>query len=70
MMKLIDKKEDELFATDRLILNTILNRIEFDGTTYQNECERILKAIKSSYGKDKMKASFERIDNHVKQTLK
>ena len=59
-----------LFANDKLILNTILKRIDEDGTTYQNECNRILKAIKSPYEKNKIKAALERIDSHVKQTLK
>lgn len=69
-MKVIDKKEGNLFANDKLILNTILKRIEVDGGTYESECNRILKSIKSPYEKNKVKAAFERIDVHVKQTRK
>ena len=58
--------KDNLYATDRLILNTILKRIEVDGVTYQSECERILKSIKLTSEKNKIKAVFQRLDNHLK----
>jgi hypothetical protein len=58
--------KDNLYATDRLILNTILKRIEVDGVTYQSECERILKSIKLTSEKNKIKSVFQRLDNHLK----
>ena len=43
MTKISHKNEGDLYATDRLILNTIKKRIAQDGTTYENEKKRIRK---------------------------
>tara|TARA_R100000951_G_scaffold111071_1_gene109663 strand:- start:314 stop:529 length:216 start_codon:yes stop_codon:yes gene_type:complete len=60
--------KDNLYATDRLILNTILKRIEQEDTTYENEKKRIRKGIKNNADRNKINACFERLDNHVKST--
>ena len=62
----LDQNQYNLFSNDKRILNTILKRIEVDGGTYESECSRILKSIKAPYEKNKIKAAFERIDNHLK----
>ena len=60
--------EDNLYATDRLILNTIKKRIQQDGTTYENEKKRIRRGIKSASDKSKIDYCFMRLDKHVKST--
>ena len=58
--------KDNLYATDRLILNTIKKRIQHDGTTYENEKKRIRKGIKSVADKNRIDECFMRLDNHLK----
>jgi len=68
MTKISHKNEGDLYATDRLILNTIKKRIEQDGTTYENEKKRIRKGIKSASDKSKIDYCFMRLDKYVKST--
>ena len=65
MTKISHKKEGDLYATDRLILNTIKKRIDQDGTTYENEKKRIRKGIKSVADRNKINACFMRLDKHL-----
>lgn len=60
--------KNNLYATDRLILNTIKKRIQQDGTTYENEKKRIRRGIKSPSDKSKIDYCFARLDKHVKST--
>jgi len=66
MTKISHKNEGDLYATDRLILNTIKKRIAQDGTTYENEKKRIRKGIKSASDKSKIDYCFARLDEYLK----
>jgi len=65
------KNKGKLLGTDQRVYDTILKRIETDGTTYEAEKKRITKAIKNPLDKAKMYYCFGRIEDwmdYVKQT--